>query len=87
MEWNQGPLFVDSNGAIEAAIRGHGVALARKMLVQDEIKRGHLMMPLKAAVKTNIAYYLVYPAITLERKPAAIFRNWLRHEIDMIDNN
>ena len=81
IEWNQGPLFVDSNGAIEAAIRGHGVALARKIMVQDEIKNGHLVMPLKTAVKTSLAYYLVYPAISLERKAAVIFRKWLCQEI------
>lgn len=80
VDWSKGQVFVASNGAVEAAIAGHGVALARKSLAAHEISRGRLVMPFKTAIATPFAYYLVYPAETMLREEAGIFRDWVLQE-------
>lgn len=79
--WDQGPVFADSNGAIDAAKRGHGIALARKTMVKDELKNRELIMPFKTVIKTGIAYYLVYPSEVLMREEVQQFRTWLSHAV------
>jgi LysR family glycine cleavage system transcriptional activator len=80
VDWRKGQVFVASNGAIFAALEGHGVALARKSLVAREIERGRLVMPFKTSLATAFAYYLVYPAETRLRDEAASFRDWILRE-------
>lgn len=80
VDWSRGQVFVASNGAIYAAIEGHGVALARKSLVAHEIERGRLVMPFKTTLATAFAYYLVYPEQTRLREEAASFRDWIMRE-------
>lgn len=73
----RGPLFVDSNGAIEAARAGLGVALVRRSLVHRELAAGTLLAPFHQGVASALAYFLVYPAGVLERPAVAAFREWL----------
>lgn len=82
--WNKGPVFADSNGAIDAARRGYGIALARKAMVREELKNRDLIMPFKTAIRTGIAYYLVYPSEVLIREEAQQFRDWLSHAVKSI---
>ncbi len=80
VDWSKGQLFVALHEALDAAIAGHGVALARKSMVEAEIRRGRLTMPFKTTIATPFAYYLVYPAETMLRDDAATFRNWILRE-------
>lgn len=80
VDWHKGQVFVASNGAIYAAIEGHGIALARKSLVAHEIERGRLVMPFTTSLATAFAYYLVYPEQTRLREEAASFRDWILRE-------
>ncbi len=79
----QGPIFDDSNTLIEAAVAGHGMALARKSLVSAQLADGRLVMPFKVAIKAPLAYYLVYPADSALRKEVALFRLWLLDEVSI----
>ncbi|HTD03241.1 transcriptional regulator GcvA [Undibacterium sp.] len=81
VDGTQGPIFTDFNAAIEAAIAGHGIALARKSLVGAQLADGRLVMPLNASIKSAIAYYLVYPAEIDLRREVQLFRAWLLGEI------
>ncbi|MFZ6873351.1 transcriptional regulator GcvA [Undibacterium sp. Di27W] len=81
VDWDSGPVFADSNGALEAARRGLGMALARKTLVREELKNRELILPFKASVKTGIAYYLVYPSVVLLKEEARQFKDWLCHAV------
>ncbi len=45
----RGPVFVNSNGAIEAAKAGDGVALVRLSLVARELAEGLLVAPFPRA--------------------------------------
>jgi LysR family glycine cleavage system transcriptional activator len=77
----RGPIFDDSNTTIEAAVAGHGIALARKSLVAAQLADGRLVTPFNAAIKVPIAYYLVYPADIVLRSEVALFRAWLLDEV------
>lgn len=72
-----GTVFVASNGAIEAAVAGRGVALARPSLVRAELDSGKLLIPFPHAVETPIAYYLVYDATALLQPHKRRFHQWL----------
>lgn len=73
----RGPVFVNSNGAIEAAKAGDGVALVRLSLVARELADGVLEAPFPEGVMTGLAYHLVYPPAALDRPPVAAFRSWI----------
>lgn len=72
-----GPVFVDSNGVIEAAIAGKGIALVRSALVREELESGLLINPLKIPVDSPIAYYLVYEESAILQKISRRFRDWI----------
>lgn len=76
----RGPVFVDSNGAIEAAKAGHGVALARQSFVERELAEGSLIAPFPQRITSDLAFYLVYPATALDQPHIAAFRHWLLDE-------
>lgn len=75
--WNSGPVFADSNGALDAAKRGHGIALARKTLIREELKSHELILPFKTSIKTGIAYFLVYPSEVLLKEETRQFKDRL----------
>lgn len=72
-----GPIFIDSNGVIEAAIAGRGIALVRRALVREELRSGLLINPLKISLHSPIAYYLVYEESALLQKISRRFRDWI----------
>lgn len=72
-----GPVFIDSNGVIEAAIAGKGIALVRHALVREELESGLLINPLKTPVNSPIAYYLVYEESAILQKISRRFRDWI----------
>lgn len=76
----RGPVFTDSNGAIEAAKAGDGVALARPSLVAREISERRLVAPFSRGVATGLAYYIVYPPGALDRPAVTALRLWLTEE-------
>ncbi|MDK1491639.1 transcriptional regulator GcvA [Sinorhizobium sp. 7-81] len=77
----RGPVFINSNGAIEAARAGDGVALVRLSLVARELREGALVAPFACGIATNLAYYLVYPATALDRAAVAGFRRWILDQV------
>ncbi|WP_066565568.1 transcriptional regulator GcvA [Snodgrassella sp. CFCC 13594] len=72
-----GPVFTNSNGVIQAALAGCGVALVRQALVVRELSRQQLLVPLPAPIAATLAYYLVYDALALRQKINQQFRKWL----------
>lgn len=79
---DRGPIFVESKGAIDAAVAGQGIALMRKSMVRDEISSGKLIIPFHTAIETPIAYYLVYDRTVLLQKHAERFRKWIIAQAD-----
>jgi LysR family transcriptional regulator, glycine cleavage system transcriptional activator len=70
-----------SAAAIQAAINGQGVALARRVFVQDEIAEGRLQRLLpKVDWPIAWAYHCVHTEAGLERGAAPAFVAWLVEE-------
>jgi len=55
----RGVRFSHAYLAIEAALAGDGVALARRSLVADDLARGRLVAPLQETVPSGLSYWLV----------------------------
>ena len=64
--------------ALQAAIEGHGVALARSVIAADDVRAGRLVCPFPGAQPTEDAYHLVYPAAIPLSQPAAAFCHWVK---------
>lgn len=56
-----GVRFSHSYMAVEAATAGQGVALARGILVQRELRDGRLVAPFEASVESGLAYWVLTP--------------------------
>lgn len=78
----KGIVLTDSSMLVEAAVRGQGVALARRSLALDEIEAGRLIRPFPRIrpLPTGRAYWFVTPRENLARPAVAAFRAWLRAE-------
>jgi len=78
----RGLVFTDSSMLVEAAVRGQGVALARRSLAIDDLEAGRLALPFPRLrpLPTGRAYYFVTPRENLARPAVAAFRAWLRAE-------
>jgi LysR family glycine cleavage system transcriptional activator len=76
-----GPSFDDTSLLIEAAACGMGVALARGLLVADDLRTGRLVRPFPIEVNDAYSYHLVWK--TPARAPMALdaFRQWLINEL------
>jgi LysR family glycine cleavage system transcriptional activator len=67
--------------AYEAAIQGHGVALAKNVLVSWDLRLGRLVRPFEYSCPTGLSYWSICrPSRSNEAKVAA-FRDWLVHEM------
>ncbi|EWY41881.1 transcriptional regulator [Skermanella stibiiresistens SB22] len=74
----RGPRFMtDSALMLQAAIAGHGVALARRVLAADDLDAGRLVAPFGFSLPTNLAYYFVAPPRYFERPKVAAFYEWV----------
>lgn len=77
---DRGTVLDDSAMVIQAALTGQGIALARSVLVEDELKAGHLIRPFKLSLPAEFAYYFVCPEQAVERPKIVSFRDWLFSE-------
>ncbi|WP_309771282.1 transcriptional regulator GcvA [Agrobacterium larrymoorei] len=75
-----GTVFLDSNGALDAAKAGYGVALTRRSLVAKELSLGTLIAPLDTEMVSTLAYYLVYPPRVLNNPDVLKLRDWMLSE-------
>jgi LysR family glycine cleavage system transcriptional activator len=64
--------------AIEAALAGDGIALARRSLVAEDLARGRLVAPLGPSVPSGLAYWLITAQEPARRAPLAALREFLR---------
>jgi len=75
-----GPKFHTTPLALEAAIAGHGVAIADRTLVADHLRSGRLVTPFDLTLPREYAYYLVYPQSRANDPNISLFREWLLAE-------
>lgn len=71
----------NSAAVLQAAINGHGVALARSVMASDDISAGRLvrLFP-ELTVASELGYYIVYLAECATIRKVQAFREWLTEE-------
>ena len=78
----RGGLRVDTvNMALEAARRGHGIALGRTPLFEAEIASGELVCLLDERVPSGWSYWLVTMDADFRSQDVKGFRQWLLDEV------
>jgi len=75
----RGPLMMDMSLVLQAARRGHGVALGCLLLAQEDIANGTLVRPFETRVPAG-ACWLVARNLKALSEPAERFADWLRLE-------
>jgi LysR family transcriptional regulator, glycine cleavage system transcriptional activator len=73
----RGPIFNQSSMAIDAAVDGQGIALARTALAAWDLCAGRLVRPFALGLKAPYAYWIVCPKSTADLPKIATFRDWL----------
>jgi len=76
--------FNQADLAIDAALLGLGVALARTSLIADELAAGRLVRAYPCAAPTAYAYYLLCRPWSAGRTRIAHFRDWLLGEANRV---
>jgi LysR family glycine cleavage system transcriptional activator len=76
----RGTLFSDSSMALQAALDGQGVALARSAHVADDLKAGRLVKLFDVYSESTVAYYAVCLQGRQHEIAIAAFRDWLLDE-------
>ncbi len=66
--------------AIEAAVAGRGVALARSAIAEEDLKAGRLVKPFGEGVPIDFAHHIVCPQDKLKNERVQGFMEWLRDE-------
>lgn len=68
---------------LQAAIDGHGIALARSVMARDDVAAGRLvrLFP-EIQFESPLAYYVVYRAECAEMPRIKAFRNWLFAQVN-----
>jgi LysR family transcriptional regulator, glycine cleavage system transcriptional activator len=84
LDWpepTRGPIFSDLSHGLQAAIEGHGVALARSSLLANDVRNGILVRPFDIVAPASRKFWLVYPPRSAGTPKLALFRQWLHDEI------
>ena len=68
--------------ALQAAIDGQGVALARTVTAADDLREKRIIRPFRFACATNYSYYLLSPAGLPLSQAASAFCRWLKNEAE-----
>ena len=80
LDAGRGLRFTLSSPAIEAAVDGQGVLLARSVVVAEDLAAGRLARPFALELPVRPAYYLVCPKAALRRGPVTRLRDWILAE-------
>ena len=80
-EPRRGPVFNDSELALQTAIQGQGVVLARGSLAAAKLRAGVLIAPFKQRIASPQTCYLVYPPAHGKKPAVQLFRSWLLDEL------
>lgn len=73
----RGIVFKQASMAIDAAVDGQGIALARTALAAGDLRKGRLVRPFDLVLNVPYAYWIVCPRASADRPNIKIFREWL----------
>ena len=77
---DRGLAYSDSSMVMAAAIAGHGVALGRSSLAEDDIAAGLLVRPFGPTLPSGLVYTVISPLANADRPKVRAFREWLLEE-------
>jgi LysR family transcriptional regulator, glycine cleavage system transcriptional activator len=77
----RGHVFTDASMMLQAAVDGHGVAMARWALAETELAAGRLVRPFPGTLPCEHAYYLVTAEATAGLARVQAFRRWLLDQV------
>jgi LysR family transcriptional regulator, glycine cleavage system transcriptional activator len=72
-----GPVLDQASMLIDAAVDGHGIALARTMLAAWDLLNGRLVRPIDVCLRIPKTYWIVCPKATAGLPKITLFREWL----------
>jgi LysR family glycine cleavage system transcriptional activator len=82
---NHGLHFSQHSLAVEAAIRGQGVALVGDVIVSNELASGQLIKLFEDTdIPLNFSFYLVYSKTKATLQRIQSFRTWLLNEVNNV---
>lgn len=79
---DHGTRFSGADHAVDAAVAGLGVALARRPMIIKDIQDGRLVAPFPIAIEVPACFRFVCPDGSQDRPQIAAFRDWFFAEID-----
>lgn len=75
----------NSAAVLQAAIEGHGVALARSVMAHDDLAAGRLIRLFPQCQYTSpLAYYVVHRAESAHLQKLRTFKHWLHQEVQAL---
>ena len=80
VDFKRGTVFNQASMAIDAAVDGQGIALARTALAAWDLLSGRLVRPFPQALEAPYALWIVCPTSAAELPKSATFRSWLLKE-------
>lgn len=80
VDLSRGPVLNQASMALDAAVAGQGVALARSALAAWDLIGGRLVQPLATTLSVPYAYWIVCPKATAQLPKIIAFRSWLLAE-------
>ena len=80
VDLQRGSRLTLSSMVVQAAIRGEGVALARSVLVEDDLASGRLVRPFAFDYPQSFSYYLVTAEADYQQKKIRAFWSWILDE-------
>jgi LysR family glycine cleavage system transcriptional activator len=76
----RGVVFNQASMAIDAAVQGQGIAMARTALAAWDLVGGRLARPFREALQAPFAMWIVHPKASAALPKVATFREWLLEE-------
>ena len=77
---SRGPVLNEASMAIDAAVDGQGVVLARTALAAWDLIAGRLVRPFATTMTASFAYWIVYPKVNAKLPKIVAFTEWLLAE-------
>ncbi len=78
IDGTRGLRFNQSSLVLEAALSGHGIALAKSLLAADDLAAGRLVRPFDLKQPIEFAYYIAFPPSKAVLPKVRNFVTWLK---------
>jgi LysR family transcriptional regulator, glycine cleavage system transcriptional activator len=79
-ELSHGPVLNRVSMAIDAAVDGQGITLARTTLAATDLISGRLLRPFVEELRLSKTYWIICPKATASLPKIVTFRDWLLAE-------